>query len=90
MFTSDYGTDKVDVSQYADIWTSLKGFIPAKERLVAAEHYINCLLDHGAIDVDFSLSELSGACNILDKAVTLIQREHQSVDDDDDDSDEYY
>lgn len=82
MFTSEYDLDNTDIAMYAEMWSSMKSYIPTKDRLDAASHFIAFLIDNGVCDVDTNIDELVGVCNTLDRAITMYKREHSHEEDD--------
>jgi hypothetical protein len=62
-------------------WQTVKEYIPAKDRQIAADHAINELVDLGITDND--LQELA-----VDSAMRAAIAEHLDVEDSDEDSDE--
>jgi len=62
-------------------WQTVKEYIPAKDRQIAADHAINELVDLGITDND--LQELA-----VDSSMRAAIAEHLDVEDSDEDSDE--
>ena len=58
-----------DASVIIDIWTSMKEYIPAKDRISAAEHFLTTVSEAGLVDVEVDHRELFGSCKDLDRAV---------------------
>lgn len=58
-----------DASVVVDIWTSMKEYIPAKDRISAAEHFLTVVSEAGLVDVEVDHLELFGSCKDLDRAV---------------------
>lgn len=70
-----------------EIWDLFKEYIPAKNMDIAANHFVDFLVDK---DVDTGVLEgLQGLDNHLDEAIKVLLREEAGYDDEDDEE-EYY
>lgn len=58
-----------DASSIADLWGSVKSYIPVKDRLAAAEHFLTAVQDNAIVDLEECASELFGVCSTLDRAL---------------------
>ena len=67
----------------AELWGSVKNYIPQKDRLAAAEHFLTTVQDNAILDLEECASELFGFCSTLDRAL-----KEYAVEDDYDDYEE--
>jgi hypothetical protein len=69
----------------SDMWTTLKGYIPAKEKQAAADHIINVIADHSITEQE--LREFAGVDSYLSRALKEYlgddEDEHDITEDDD-------
>lgn len=76
-----------DSASFAEVWSSIKNYIPVKERPLAAEHFLSAITDTGLCDVEDSASEMVGICPALDGALREFIDEFE--DDDEETADEW-
>lgn len=77
-------TEDKSLHALAELWSTMKNYIPAKDRADAASQFLEFLIDNGACDPDEEIDEMVGVCNVLDKAISLCKHDHADDDDDDD------
>lgn len=70
-----------------EIWDLFKEYIPAKNMDIAANHFVDFLVDKD-VDTD-TLESLQGLDNHLDDAIKALLREEAGYDDDEEDE-EYF
>jgi hypothetical protein len=58
-----------EAASLVEIWTSLKNYIPQKERLQAAEHFLSTIDQNALCDLEQNALELFGICETLDRAL---------------------
>lgn len=58
-----------EVASLAELWQSLKSYIPVKDRSAAAEHFLSAVEDNGFCDLEEVAVEMYGVCSILDRAL---------------------
>ena len=63
----------------AELWDSIKSYIPVKDRNTAAQHYLSAVQESALCDLDEHSSELHGVCGVLDRAL----KEYDNAMDDD-------
>lgn len=72
-----------DIAGLADLWTSIKDYIPTKDRVLAAEHFLESIEENELCDLEENASELAGFCSTLDRALVAY------TDNDEDSYEEY-
>lgn len=60
----------------AELWDSVKPYIPVKDRHTAAQHFLSAVQDSALCDLEENADELHGVCSILDRAL----KEYDSID----------
>lgn len=58
-----------DAASLVELWNSVKSYIPAKDRLSAAEHFLSSVQDNALCDLEECANDLYGVCATLDKAL---------------------
>lgn len=53
----------------AELWDSIKVYIPVKDRSTAAQHFLSAVQDSALCDLEEHSIELHGVCSILDRAL---------------------
>ncbi len=53
----------------AELWDSIKEYIPVKDRSTAAQHFLSAVQDSALCDLYEHSIELHGVCSILDRAL---------------------
>ncbi len=53
----------------AELWDSIKAYVPVKDRSTAAQHFLSAVQDSALCDLEEHANELHGVCSILDRAL---------------------
>ena len=53
----------------AELWDTVKPYIPVKDRAAAAQHFLSAVQDSALCDLEEHSAELHGVCSILDRAL---------------------
>jgi|TARA_B110000977_G_C11077942_1_gene491857 hypothetical protein len=53
----------------AELWDSVKPYVPVKDRNQAAQHFLSAIQDSALCDLEENANELHGVCSILDRAL---------------------
>lgn len=70
-----------DAASLAELWVSMKNYIPTKERAQAAEHFLSAIEETALCDLESSAAEMFGFCSTLDRALREYAPELDEVED---------
>jgi len=58
-----------EATSIAELWGSIKNYIPQKDKQAAAEHFLTTVQDNAILDLEECANELFGVCGTLDRAL---------------------
>jgi len=65
-----------DAIALVELWAGIKNYIPAKDQKQAAEQFITNIDEAGLVDLSVTGNDLSGVCDIFDKAMRTFLEEN--------------